>query len=108
MLHVCEVDHVGSNNLCYFVLEGLFGVAVVSPGQGDDYMVWGVRPESEDLPVLEARGLPVFLGDGHVFVDVVVHVEVLALLGLGVEDCHVGRHCGFAVREVFSLGLVVC
>lgn len=96
-LQVCEVDHVGKNSLCCFVLEGPVGVAFVFPVQDGDHMVGGVGAEPQDLPVLEAQRRPLLVGDGHVFVDVVVHVEELALFGLGVEDCHVGRHCVFAV-----------
>lgn len=107
-LQVCEVDHVGNNNLCCFGLEGPFGVAFIFPVQGGDHVVGGVRAEPEDLPVLEAQRRPLLVGDGHVFVDVVVHVEELALLGLGVENCNVGRHFVFAARGGFSLGLVVC
>lgn len=89
------------------MLERPVGVALVFPVQDCDNVVGGVRAKPEDLPVLEAQRRPQLVGDGHVFVDVVVHVEELALFGLGVENCHVGRHCVFAV-QVFSLGLAVC
>lgn len=70
-----------------------FGLAFIFPVQDGDHVEWGIRAELEDLPALEAERRPLLVRDGHVFVDVVIHVEVLALLGLVVENCDVGRHC---------------
>lgn len=95
-LQVCEVGHVGKNICCCWVLKCGFGFAFVFPVQDSDHVVGGIRAELEDLPVLKAERRPLLVRDGHVCVDVVLHVEELALLGLGVENCYVGRHCVFA------------
>lgn len=91
-LHVGEVGDVVKDGLRLACRQGLGRGLRILKVQQDASVKGRVGAVFDDLPALEAEGRPVLVRNGHVLVDVVVHVEELALLGLVVEDREDGRH----------------